>query len=273
MKAGEFPKIWEYETPEKKREAQESLPVLLRQGMNYFLKRRIQEIEDYEEKHGSDGETQKQIVEINNLDRESLFEKLQGKLFNKQPLETVVLFDLISWFMKENLEDALQVKMDDKLGVYPPIDWKKIGDFLNKYTYQRDRLIDEIPELDKIYIKQDFEKWLAERLKIQEDALKGIDRKKETQNFYDNTPLVYKILDHVSSGRVLADEEIKILLNLIDEEIKINRETARDCMSEYFLGQSYDVEELEYLEKQILKFRQFKVQVESGEWVKIHSAV
>ena len=262
MKAGEFPKIWEYETPEKELETKESLPVLLRQGINYFLKRRIQEIEDYEEKHGSDGETQKQIAEINNLDRESLFEKLQGKLFNKQPLETVVLFDLISWFMKENLEDALQVRMDDKLGVYPPIDRKKIGDGLNKYTYQRDRLIDEIPELDKIYIKQDFEKWLAERLKIQEHALEVIDRKKETQNFYDNTLLVYKILDHISSGRVLADEEIKT-----------NREKARDCMSEYFLGQSYNVEELEYLEKQILKFRQFKVQVESGEWVKIHSAV
>ena len=134
-------------------------------------------------------------------------------------------------------------------------------------------MIDEVTELDKTYTKQDFEKWLAERLKIQEHALEVIDRKKETQTFYDSTLLLYKILDRALSGRTLVDEEIKIILNLLDKDIKEDREKMRDLMLEYYLGQSYDDQELKDSEKNILMFRQFKVGVESGEWVKVRSAV
>lgn len=273
MEEGNFPKIWEYETPEKEKEAEKDLPASLREGINYFLAKSVRSIEAYEEQYGFDEETKRQVTEIKNLDRESLFEKLKGKLYRQQPLETVALFDLVSGFIEEELEAVRNSKkVDGSFGNDPQAYEGKIRNSLDKYTYQRDRLIDEVPELGKTYSKQDFEKWLAARLKIQEDTLKDIERKKETQIFYDNTLLVYKIFDHALSGRVLAGEEIKILLNLLDDDIRAYREAARDFILEYFLGQPYDGQELENLEKYILRYRQFKVGIESGEWVKVHSA-
>lgn len=272
MKAKEFPRLKEYEAPERTMEREKDLPLALRKGLNYFLARQIIGLEDFERVYGSSEDTKEQIKEIRRLDREKVYGKLKKGLEKHQPLEVIALFDLITQFLDQELRTLYTVPPEKY-----PVNWEaeetRLSNLKENYAYHRDRLLEEIPELRETCRREDFEKWLRESLVSHEELLKITSKKEENKGFLENVASAYRTLDNALSGRLLGREELRKLVELLDNEIRMYREPTRDLLVEWLLGKPYDGEELKNQEKMILMFRQFKVGVESGEWVKTRAAV
>lgn len=272
MKKGEFPNLKEYETPERTTERERDLPLTLRKGLNYFLARQITGLEDYEQAYGSSKDIKEQINEIRRLDREGVYGQLKKRLEKRQPLEVVALFDLVTQLLDQELRTLYTVRPDQY-----PVNWKteetRLLGLKENYAHHRDRLLEEIPELHQTYSREDFEKWLRDSLTSHEELLKSVPKKEENKGFLENVTFSYRTLDHALSGRFLGQDEFQKLVELLDNEIRMYREPMRDLLVEWLLGKPYDSKELKGQEKIILMFRQFKVGVESGEWVKTRATV
>lgn len=272
MKTQEFPRLKEYETPERTTEREKDLPLTLRKGLNFFLSRQILGLEDFEQVYGPSEDTKEQIGEIKRLDREGVYGKLKKRLEKRQPLEVIALFDLITQLLDQELRALYTIRPDQY-----PVNWKaeetRLLNLKENYAYHRDRLLEEVPKLRGTYGREDFEKWLRENLASHEELLKSVPKKEENKGFLENVALAYRTLDNALSGRLLGQEELQKLVELLDNEIRMYREPTRDLLVEWLLGKPYDGKELKNHEKNILLFRQFKVGVESGEWVKTRATV
>lgn len=272
MKSGEFPIGKEYETDSAREAAEKDLPITLRKGLNFFLARYVMMLEDFEKVNGPSADTKEQIKEIGQLNREKIYGKLRKRLEKYQPLEVIALFD----FVTQHLDHELLVLYTIPPEKYPE-DWKaeeiRLLKLKENYAYHRDRLLEEVPELRQTYRKEDFEQWLRESLASHEELLKSMPENEETKRFLENIIFTYHTLDNVLSGRLLGREELQKLVELLDNEIRMYREPMRDLLVEWLQGKPYDGQELKNQEKMILKFRQFKVQVESKEWVKTRATV
>ena len=268
MQEGKFPKIEEYETPETKEGVERNLPEIVRVAVDYYFTERARILESYKKNSGDYAGAQEDI-EV--PDKNRVCQNLLEQITKGQHLEVVAFFDLIVSDQEEKLE-ILGAKPAENRDFGWRREEAKIRGARDSYAYFRDRFLDEIPALGKEYSKDDFEKWLQVLLPQYEDGInKAIKEGEEELKEYREKG--YRIIDGVLAGRTITELDAKMLTAILNGDLKVNRTLAEEELMEFFLGNRYDREKLIFFEKEIMRFRQFKVQVESGEWVKIRSAI
>lgn len=135
----------------------------------------------------------------------------------------------------------------------------------------RDLLVEKDPQLSKVFSKEDFMAWVADMLKEGQDV---ISTPQLSDDFRNETKKQYRIFDKVYTGTALTNPEVDIVLDTIDGFLDAAQTRESDSLSQYVLSvvgaKQFSTPsglELKEAVQDFAKFRQFKLNVGTGEWI------
>lgn len=257
MKTKEFPRLEEYETPERKREMEQKLPKVLAWSLSYFLERYLL-LFSLQPGEKFPGRTQ----QIKELDRKQKDELILEQVGLQKYLKPIALLDISTRYLEIEL-DVLDAMPEEERDAEWKEERKKTLVKKEVLAYHRDRLIEREPQIHEQYTKKDFENWIRETILNLQNMLKSETDATDRGNLLERMSVQNKVL----TASPLSIKEVTELLFEINYEIALYREGVGEILINYLLRKEEQENQLlDYL-KNILKFRQFQVGVESKEWI------
>lgn len=261
MELQEFPKLEEYETPERKKEMDQKLPNALGWSLSLFLERQLFLLNALQPRASS----RARIKQIKGLNRGRVYNGVLERVKAKHYLEALAILDISVRHLEIDIE-ALDYLPEAERDTEWKEERSRTIEEKDTLAYHRDRLIEEEPRLCQVYTKKDFENWAEETSSGLKISLKEETDEEDRHDLLESM----SVLDKVLRAAPLAKEDTATLLFEINSEVALYREGMGEITVNYLLGEQIQAEQLlDYLGN-IIKFRQFQVGVESGEWVKIN---
>lgn len=265
----EFPKL--ELTSERKEIMERELPQLLKRAGQHAFFRLIEDFTRFYEVSGHDPDVYQTILDLQSINWDEAIGRIIHFKTEGKTLEAVTLLDFSVGQIEQSiveLETLQNLQEEDDLEEQA----EAVEDFetiMKKMADYRDWLLEEEPELQGNYTKDDFEKWLKSTIRRYESLLG------EMKQRGDNEPprqllARYMACERVLVGKVLLPDEKYQVLKALRIEILGRRIEATHELTGCLLGErgQYDRKALLEVEKEIIKFRQFISSVEGEEWVK-----
>lgn len=267
----EFPKI-EQTITERKEILERELPRVLSDILSRIIIREVEKRFTFYSKSG-DPAVANEIRALNLLDPEAAAGRLTRDIKrDERRLETLALLDVGEWeygrLMAGLSRDlsAAEYGSEESEGLKLII--KMYGARREKVRLERDWLLEEESALRIFASKEEFMEW-ARDLRERSEARRRIDKTKDLEGA-ESQKLQEELLRKIEAGGALSSRELELLNSLLELEINRTRVLASSEVTKYLLNSAdYSKEQLLGYEKKIIKFRQFLVNVNAGEWVSL----
>lgn len=251
-----FPHYDNYEPEEKKEPREAALPLIAGFASNEVVKNYLRAAEAFPP---TTEEELRRVAALKKFDSRIFGMQLIKEGVSGKELAILALLDEAEDIITQESETLSDSRTQQKAT-------STMRDFL---ALHRDRLLEKLPELRRAYTKKDFEDWLRSIMRSNEQSqTRKIDTSDEglKNRIKASTEKEYKALDRYFSGAPLLEDDYKEIYRLLDDDIRSARSPTTEEIINFILGEEYDDQALLKFEADILKMRQFRANLESGDW-------
>ena len=251
---------------------EEKLPQAVLDAIAVFMPRRLEQTDQLARRTG-DGEAKKEFNDLLLVPYKKSARAIADRARWGKWFEAVALFDIAIALREGDLvraSERISSLGDGEEGEEERRALEegqtRIKGERDRFSHYRDWLIENSAELRELPDRAEFHEWLMAMMARFEVTQKEFEKRGDKES-HGRLKSAYDALDSASARRVLSAGEREQILEVLDREILRYRARASDFVAQgVILGKVYNEEELLQIEKKVIELRNFKINIEAGEW-------